>query len=73
MTPNNRSTAHFVLENDTFDPEDETVSSEELTRDLEAALQAKEAHSRGEVPVRVTEVQNGKQVTYWRYSKELAG
>lgn len=61
------TTRHFVLEADTFDEDDETVSSEELDHDLDAALMQTEAYRRGEVPQRVTEFVDGRVTTYWRF------
>ena len=61
------TTRHFVLEADTFDEEDETLSSEELDRDLDEALMQTEAYRRGDVPQRVTEFVEGRAITYWRF------
>lgn len=67
MSNNIPTTAHFVLEKDVFDPEDETVDSEEFTRDLQAALLEAQASPRDEALIRVTEFIAGQPVTSWRY------
>lgn len=62
MSRKPKSTSHYVLEDDTFDPEDDTVPSEQITRDIEEALRSSAAWAQGEKTLTISENIKGNWV-----------
>ncbi len=65
--------SHWVLEADEFEPEDETMTEQEMDTVCQNLLASTAAYQRGEVPMRETLIQeDGQSMTYWRFVDGLA-
>ena len=60
--------SQWVLEPDEFEPEDETMTEEEMDRVCQDLLASTQAYQRGEIPMRETCIlEDGQFITYWRF------
>jgi len=67
MSEETKTTQHFVLEKDEFDPDDEMLDPEELTGALQEMLKETQAYKRGEIPVRITQFKDDTREVFWSY------